>query len=70
MQALNDSEELLHATWNLDADTVAKGVDRIHQETASILRKFTYLHNSYGILSRKNLLHESYFGITFGKRIC
>lgn len=38
MQALNASEELLQATWNLDEDTVAKGVDRIHQETASILK--------------------------------
>lgn len=38
MQALNASEELLHATWALNEEAVAKRIDSIHQETASILK--------------------------------
>ena len=37
-QALNRSEELLKATWELDGEEVAKGLEAIHSETASLLK--------------------------------
>lgn len=38
MNALNLSEELLYSTWALDGDAVAKGIELIHAETASMLK--------------------------------
>ncbi len=32
IQALHSSEELLYATWALDGDAAAKGIDVIHQK--------------------------------------
>lgn len=36
IQAIHDSEALLLATWERDAETVAAGVDRVHMENTSI----------------------------------
>ncbi len=38
IQALSRSEELLRNTWALDGEAVAKAVEAIHSETASILK--------------------------------
>lgn len=38
IQALSRSEELLKSTWLLDGEAVAKAVEAIHSETASILK--------------------------------
>lgn len=38
IQALSRSEELLERTWALDEEAVAKAVEAIHSETASILK--------------------------------
>jgi hypothetical protein len=38
METLNRSEELLESTWAMDADAVAKGVERARRDTASIIR--------------------------------
>lgn len=37
IQSLNCSAELLKDTWSLDGKAVAEGMDRIHNETASVL---------------------------------
>lgn len=38
VQSLAQSEELLHHTWALDGEAVAECMDKIHSETASILK--------------------------------
>lgn len=38
IQAIRDSDELLKATWNKDVDAVARGIERVHMENASILQ--------------------------------
>lgn len=37
IRTINASDDLLHATWNGDADTVARGIDDVHLDTTSIL---------------------------------
>lgn len=37
IRAINASDALLHATWNQDAEMVAKGIDEVHMDTTSIL---------------------------------
>ena len=37
-QALRDSDRLLKATWDKDADLVAEGIDKVHRENTSILQ--------------------------------
>lgn len=38
VQAVRDSDRLLKATWNKDADLVAEGIDRVHRENTAILQ--------------------------------
>lgn len=38
IQAIRSSDKLLKATWDKDADTVARGIDRVHMENTSILQ--------------------------------
>ena len=38
VQAIQDSDKLLKATWNKDADLVAEGIDKVHRENTSILQ--------------------------------
>lgn len=38
VQALKDSDRLLRATWNRDADLVAECIDKVHRENTSILQ--------------------------------
>lgn len=38
VQAIRDSDKLLKATWNMDADAVARGIDKVHMENTSILQ--------------------------------
>lgn len=38
IQALRDSDSLLKATWNKDADLVAECIDKVHRENTSILQ--------------------------------
>lgn len=38
VQAVLDSERLLKATWNKDADLVAESIDKVHRENTSILQ--------------------------------
>ncbi len=37
-QALSQSEELLRCTWALDSDAVAKGIEAVHNKTASVIQ--------------------------------
>lgn len=38
VQAIRDSDRLLKATWDKDADLVAEGIDKVHRENTSILQ--------------------------------
>lgn len=38
VQAIRDSDSLLRATWNRDADAVAEGIDKVHMGNTSILQ--------------------------------
>lgn len=38
IQAIRSSDRLLKATWNKDADAVARGIDKVHRENTSILQ--------------------------------
>lgn len=38
IEAIQASKDLLSATWNLDADAVAEGIERVHLENTSILK--------------------------------
>lgn len=38
VQAIRDSDSLLRATWNGDADAVAEGIDKVHMGNTSILQ--------------------------------
>lgn len=38
IDALKSSDRLLSATWELDSETVAEGMSKIHNETASMLK--------------------------------
>jgi hypothetical protein len=38
IQAINDSDELLRATWEKKESVVAKGIEKVHQENISILQ--------------------------------
>lgn len=38
IQALRDSDRLLKATWDKNADLVAEGIDKVHRENTSILQ--------------------------------
>jgi len=37
LYSLNQSEELLQAIWNKEADVVAKGIEKVHEENTSII---------------------------------
>lgn len=38
IQAIEDSEKLLWATWHMDEKEVAKGIEKVHMENTSILK--------------------------------
>ena len=63
MDAVQASRKLLQALWNMDADTVAQGIEQAHQEISILL-----YHKSCSLFC-KGILHD-YPRTAHRKRLC